>query len=132
MGSSEIDARLINWGRWLRHDQTIRRLGYPWKSPFVFSPSKGAAIADLDAEHIEWVISSLDVAGRQGFGKGMLYAYILRLEFAERDGDHLPPVGDRAKDVSRRFKRPCGERTYYYHLAAAKRLVAVLAEELRH
>jgi len=128
----EINARLINWGRWLRWDSTIARLGYPTQCPFVFSPRKGKMIADLDAEHIEWVVSSLYMAGtKPGFELSLLYAFVLRVEFAERPENSQPHVSQKAEDVRRRFKRPCAERSYYRHLYNAKLAVMVWAEEMK-
>ena len=45
----EIHVRLVNWGNWLRYDNTFARLGYPSQAPFVFSPRKGHLVADNDA-----------------------------------------------------------------------------------
>lgn len=121
----EVSARLINWGRWLRFDDTLYRLGFPHEAPFVFSPRKGGVIADLDAEHIEWVISSLAVSN---IGNGRLYAFILKVEYAEKPEGLIGPVSTRAEDVRRRFKRPCAERTYYHHLEKARDTIKLLAD----
>lgn len=121
----EVHARLINWGRWLRFDDTLYRLGFPHEAPFVFSPRKGGVIADIDAEHIEWIVSSLAVSN---IGNGMLYAFILKIEYAEKPEGMIGPVETRAADVRRRFKRPCAISTYYYHLAKAKQAVKILAD----
>ena len=120
----EIHARLLNWGSWLRWDNTIARLGYPTQCPFVFSPRKGAMVADIDAEHIEWIVSSLHVSE---LPLGVLYAFVLKVEYAERPDKAVPHVSQRAGDVRRRFRRPCAERTYYHHLAKAKRAVTMFA-----
>lgn len=120
----EIDARLKNWGRWLRYDDTLARLGLPTQSPWVFSPRKGGMIADLDAEHMEWVITCMYCSG---LDYPHLHAFILRVEYAEHPEGQVPPVSQRAADVRRRFKRPCAERTYYHHLANARRAAFVLA-----
>lgn len=126
----EVHGRLLNWGRWLRYDNTIARLGYPTQSPFVFSPHKGKVIADLDAVHIEFIISSMYISG--DFSPlGMLYAFILRVEYAEHPDNRMPHVSQRAQDVRRKFKRPCAERTYYHHLEKAKLMVSALAGPLQ-
>ena len=119
-----IHVRLLNWGKWLRYDDTLAKLGYPTQAPFVFSPRKGGTIADPDAEHMEFVVSSLMVSG---FGDGELFAFILKVEYAERPEHMLGPVVVRARDVSRRFRRPCSERSYYRHLTRAKIAVHHLA-----
>ena len=124
----EIHVRLINWGSWLRHDSTFSKLGYPSQAPFIFSPSKGVLIADLDAAYIEWIVSTLHMSG---FERGLLYAFILKVEYAERSEGKVPHVSQRAKDVSRHFKRPCAERTYYHHLANAKKAVQMLAGPMK-
>lgn len=123
-----MHARLLNWGRWLRYDSTIARLGYPWKSPFVFSPSKGQAIADLDAEHIEWVVSSLACSD---IGRGRLLAFVLKVEYAERPDGQLPAVEQRAKDVSLAWKMPCSRRGYYNLLSQARAAVSALADDVK-
>lgn len=120
----QIHARLLNWGRWLRNDNTYQKLGYPSKSPFVVAPTKGNLISDLDAQHIEEVVSSLNVSG---INNAVIYAFILKIEYAERPTSRMHTVGDRAKDVSRHFNCRCGERTYYYHLAKARTAVSMLS-----
>lgn len=126
--TDEIHARLVNWGRWLRWDSAIARLGYPTEAPFSFSPRRGGIVADLDAEHIEWVISSLNVSG---YENGVLYAFILKVEYAESPDQAMSYVGQRAEDVRQRFKRPCAISTYYYHLVKAKTAVRYLAGPIK-
>lgn len=124
----EIHARLINWGRWLRQDDTFDRLGFPRFVPFIQAPSNSVTVADADAEHIEFVISTF--AGMKGT-RGPLYAFILKIEYAERPGHALPPPEVRAEHVRKRFNRRCGRSTYYSHLANARRAVMLWADE-RH
>jgi hypothetical protein len=126
----ELHGRLLNWGRWLRYDDTVSQLGYPKKCPFTFSPSRGGMVADIDAQHIEHVVSSLDMAGRGGFGHGWMYAFILRVEYAEKPDGLMGPVSERAKDVSRRFKTRCSQRQYYNLLYRARRMVAEFVDKL--
>ena len=126
-----VEARLVNWSLFLRHGG-IPVLGYTtWPQimkQFWGEPGNGAATADeIDAMHLADIISTLDVAGRNGIGMGSLYAFVLRVEYLEVGR----PVGERAKHVSRKFKRRCGERTYYYHLAAAKNAVNAFAEPIK-
>lgn len=124
----EIHARLCNWGRWLRYDPG-QSLGYPTKSPFVFSPRAGGGlIADLDAEHIEWIVSSLGISGLE---RGELYAFVLKVEYAERPEHAMPHVSQRAADVKDRFRCPCAERTYYHHLAKAREAVHTFADPIK-
>ena len=123
-----IHTRLLNWGRWLRNDSTFARLGYPSHAPYLVSPSKGKLIAALDAQHIEYIVSTLAVSG---IDRAVLYAFILKVEYAERKNNEIPHVSQRAKDVRRRFKCPCAERTYYHHLNKAKQAVQAFAEEIK-
>ena len=126
--ADEIHARLLNWGRWLRYDPDMAKLGYPRKSPFVFSPTRGTMIADIDAEYIEYIVSTLNVSK---FGRGELHAFILRVEYVEHEESHMPHASQRARDVRRRFRLPCAERTYYKLLEKAKAAVDALAEPLK-
>lgn len=131
----QTHARLINWGRWLKYDNTFAKLGYPKHAPFVFIPYKGKMIADLDAEHIEFIVSTLAVAGRNSpelCRDGLLHSFILKIEYGETIREKKRPVADRAEDVRRRFNRPCSEKTYYYHLARAKRAVRLLAGPVKN
>lgn len=120
----EIHARLVNWGRWLRADNTFAALGFPKFDPVFARSTPGPSIADLDAQHLEHVISTL--AGWDA-SRGPLYAFILKIEYAERPGHALPPAEVRAEYVRRRFNRKCARSTYYGHLASARRAVFHLA-----
>lgn len=123
----EVDARLVNWGKWLRSDSTLMKLGYPSQAPFVFSPRKGSMIADLDAEHIEWVVSSLHLSG---YPRPILHRFILLTEYALR-ATGATPVSERAKRVRKAFKMSFSERSYYRHLAEAKRMVMVWSGKIK-
>jgi hypothetical protein len=118
-----MHGRLINWGRWLRADNTLKQLDYPSACPFVFSPPRGGTLDDLDAEEIEWVVSSLACGG----GRGALHAFVLRIEYAERPDGQMPPVQVRARDVARKYKQRCSRSTYYNLLRDARKAVALLA-----
>ena len=126
-----LEARLVNWALFLRHGG-IPALGLiTWPQimkQYWGDPGAGIwAANEIDAAYLAYIISTLDMAGREGFGLGDLYAFILKLEYIEIGR----PVGQRAKHVSRKFQRRCGERTYYYHLAAAKRVVHEFAEPIK-
>ncbi len=126
----EIHVRLVNWGNWLRYDNTYARLGYPSQAPFVFSPRKGHLVADNDAEWIEEIVSTLYI--RPDFSpRGHVYAFILRVEYAEHPDRQVPHVSQRAEDVRRRFRRRCSESTYYQHLAKARLAVQSFAGPMR-
>ena len=132
--ADEVHVRLLNWGRWLRYDSTYARLGYPSQAPFLFTPRKGALIASLDAQYIEDIVSDLYVSGLERpeeWPKNLLYAFILRVEYAEKPEALMGTVADRAKDVRKRFRRPCAESTYYGHLANAKIAVSMLSGPMR-
>lgn len=130
LNMEEIHMRLVNWGNWLRWDSTIARLGYPDQSPFVFSPRRGQMIADLDAIHIEWIVSTMYIS-RQFSPMGHLYAFILRVEYAERSDSSARARAHLADDVSRRFKIRCAERTFRHHLLNAKKTLAALAGPIK-
>ena len=126
-----IEARLINWALFLRHGG-IPALSYvTWpqimKQYWDGTDDRATCSDEIDAMYLADIISTLDVAGRDGIGLGSLYAFILKIEYIEIGR----PVGERAKHVSRKFSRPCGERTYYYHLASAKTAVHSFAEPIK-
>lgn len=120
----ETDARLINWGKWLRSDNTYQKLNFPSKAPFTVEPTRGSTINEIDAEWIAHVISTLAMSN---LGRSDLYAFVLKVEYVDSSGNKPPHVSQRAADVRKRFKMPCAESTYYKHLSKAKRLVQYLA-----
>jgi len=124
----EIHIRLLNWGRWHRADDTYLRLGYPRGPAFALVRTKGRVIADLDAQHIEWVISTMNVSEVIKWGR--LHAFVLKVEYIEHDEKDMPHVSQRARDVRRRFKRRCAESTYYQHLNKARQRVHILADPI--
>ena len=127
-----IEARLINWALFLRHGG-IPMLGYiTWPQimkQFWGEPGNGVAVAnEIDAAHIADIISTMDVAGRDGeWKKGDLYAFVLKIEYIEIGR----PVEERARHVRTKFKRRCGERQYYKHLAKAKTAVNAFVEPIK-
>ena len=126
-------VRLDNWGRWNRSGATPN-LGYAtWGEILKFflgDTSQSLTIDEIDAQKLEYVISTLDVAGRGGFSWGELWGFCLRVEHMERSSNNQRPIALRAKDVSRKFKRPCAVRTYQHHLQNARRAVFALVEPL--
>jgi hypothetical protein len=130
----EWEARLINWGLWHSVDNTFRRLDYPrWYEilkKFYGIESSGLQLAELDAEHLEDIISTLDMAGRGGFGWGTLWAFVLKLEYIEGAPYRHPTLSQKAKDVSRKFCRPCSERSYQRHLYNARCAVFEFADPI--
>ena len=126
--NEEITARLINWGLW-------NRGGYPnlGTPAFVdimseYFPQAARINPDaIDGEHIEEVISSLDLGNRNGkIGNGTLYAFVLRLEYIE----YQRPREAKAEHVRHKYKRKCSERTFRYHLYNAKRAILMLSNPL--
>jgi hypothetical protein len=81
---------------------------------------------DIDAQHIEDIISTLDIAGRKGMGLGEIWAFVCRLEYIEYDR----PRSVKAEHVRRKYNRSCSERTFRYHLYNAKRAIYVFASPL--
>ena len=120
----ETHARLMNWGKWLQSDNTYRKLGYPSKAPFTVEPTKGSVIAENDGA---WIAEVISTCWMWDIGRSKLYAFVLKVEYAENAGKKMPHVSQRAADVRRYFKRPCAESTYYKHLDKAKMMVQLLA-----
>ena len=127
------EMRLRNWGNWCRSG-SHPGLGYStWGQilkQFLGERSRRTMIDELDAQILEETISSLDIAGRNGFGWGQLYSFCLRVEYVERHDSMQRPQSERAKDVSRKFQRPCAARTYRQHLYNARRAVFALIEPI--
>lgn len=120
-----VIARLINWGLWSRFGG-IPKLGYPAWIDIMreFFPADCHTIPDdLDAQHIEDIISTLNIAGRRGMGWGEVYQFILKMEFVE----HGRPQKLKAQHVRGKFKQPCSVRTYQYHFYRVKRAIYYLA-----
>ena len=122
-----ITARLINWGLW-SNTGGYPNLGIPGYTEILreyFPQVVRINPCSIDAEHIEYVISSLDLGNRNDrIGMGTLYAFVLRLEFIEYER----PRSLKAEHVRRKHSRPCSERTFRYHLYNAKKAVELLAE----
>ena len=128
--ADEIHTRLVNWGTWLRQDNTYSKLGYPDQSPFIFCARKGNLIADLDAQHIEMIVSTLYM--RDDFSQaGSISAFILRVEYAERNEQSQPHVSQKAHDVKSKYNCRCGRSTYYDKLKTAKATIRMLAGPIR-
>jgi len=86
---SLTEVRLTNWGRW-NQLRGIPNLDPPSFTQLMseYFPQDVFIQPDLhDAMHLEDVISTLDLTGRGIFEEGdaSMKAYILRLEFIERD-----------------------------------------------
>ena len=132
LNKQEVEARLSNWGRWNR--QRINPQSYTtWQQlySFFFGAAAWRVAADIDAQHLEDVITTLDLASRSGLFKWpRLYCFVLKLEYAERPESKQRPASERAKDVSRKFKRPCAESTYYQILARSKQMLFTFADPL--
>ena len=122
-----IGARLENWGKWGRHDDTFARLGYTKQPISQYAASRGQLIAALDAQYIEWIISTLWMSG---YDIAMRHAFVLKVEYERNDGA-VPHVSQRAKDVRRKLRCRCADSTYYAHLKEAKRAISLLAEPIK-
>ena len=122
-----ITARLLNWGLW-SNTGGYPNLGIPGYTEILreYFPQVVRISPDaIDAEHIEYVISSLDLGNRNDMiGSGSLYAFVLRLEYIEYER----PRSLKCEHVMRKHSRPCSERTFRYHLYNAKKAVDTLAE----
>ena len=123
----EITARLLNWGIW-NNRRGLPKFNYPSYVEIMrkYFPADGRFEPDdIDAQHLEDIISTLNVAGRGGFGWGDIYAFTLKLEFIEFGR----PRESKAEHVRRKFDCPCSERTFRHHLYRAKRAVWAFAEK---
>ena len=114
---SPTELRLINWGMFnklrgipnLDMPSYIQIMSEYFKQDIFIEPNTE------DAMYIDWVISSLDMAGRGGFGDGDRHAYILWLEFIERERPRELKVQAFESD----YDRSICDRTYrrYVHKA---------------
>ena len=123
----EITARLINWGLWAKGG--IPKLGTPAFVEIMseyFPQDTRIAPDEIDAQHIEEILSSLDIAGRGGMNWGDVWAFVCRLQFIEIER----PTQAKAEHVRSKFKIRCSERTYRYHLFNARKAVHAFANPL--
>ena len=125
----EILARLNNWALW----SSIG--GFPNLDPPAYVevmseyfPSEHRSTPyDKDAEHLEHIISTLDIAGRNGQGWGDIYRFILKQEFLE----HERPQILKAQNVKRWLRvESYTQRTYRNHWYAAKKAVFMYADPI--
>jgi hypothetical protein len=127
--NEEITARLINWGLW-------NRGGYPnlGTPAFVdimseyFPQQTHIAPDSIDAEHLEYIISSIELGARNDHigATCSIYPLVLKLEFIE----HERPRELKAEHVRRKYNVRCSERTFRFHLFNAKKAVNLLANPL--
>lgn len=120
-----VIARLINWGLWSKYGG-FPKLNYPAWIEIMreYFPADARTMPDdIDAEHIEHVISTLNIVGRRGLGWGEVYQFILKMEYIE----HGRPQIAKAEHVRHKFKQPCSDRTYRYHFYKAKRAIHAFA-----
>ena len=122
-----LHGRLLNWGRYLRSDNTFSMLNYPSSSAFVVEPTKGMLISELDAEHIEVIVSSFMTSDYEMLP---IHAIVLKVEYAERSESRSGPVEERAKDIGKIFKTGCSRSTYFRMLAEARNAVDAFADPL--
>ncbi len=123
----ELHARLLNWGRYLRSDDTYYKLDYPHRCPFVMDPTKGLTVSELDADHIESIVSTFAICG---YAVSEENAFVLKVEYAEKSDCFMGPVEERAHDVRRRYGIKCCVATYYELLKRARVAVNALVEPL--
>ncbi len=122
-------GRLVNWGIWSKVGG-YPNLGTPSYIQIMrdYFPSDDDRITpnNKDAEHIENIITSLDIAGRRGLGWGDVYRLIYKMEFVE----YPRPQSAKAEHIRAAFNHPCSERTYRYHWSRAKRIIHFMADPL--
>jgi hypothetical protein len=125
-----ITARLTNWGIWAKGGYP--NLGTPAYVEIMrdYFPQRQLKMTpnNIDAEHIEYIISTIELASRNGIIEGAvsIYPLVLKLEFIEYER----PRELKAEHIRRKSSRPCSERTFRYHLSRAKQAVAMLANPL--
>jgi hypothetical protein len=104
--------RLINWGRWHRHQSgrvvsvhpIARMMCQPWR--------KGGPLPnDADAESVEYVLVSCHFAG----GYGWMNFRVLLTEYVFRG-----PIDVRRKKLGKQFRTSISRRSYYERLATAR------------
>lgn len=122
-----MHGRLLNWGRFLRSDDTYYKLDYPHIVPFIMLPTPGKTISEVDAEHIEYIVSTLAICE---YKLPREHAFVLKVEYAEKGENFIGPVAERAKDVSRRYGIKCSVRGYYNMLYRARQAVDNLSMPL--
>ena len=126
----QVTARLINWGVWNKGG--FPHLGTPAYVEIMrdYFPQRQLKITpnNLDAEHIEYVISTIELASRHGIIEGAvgIYPLVLKLEYIEYER----PRELKAEHIRRRHDVKCSERTFRYHLSRAKQAVHLLANPL--
>ena len=133
MLKDEQECRLINWGNWARSGSNPGLDFTTWGEvlkQYLGERQNSVTINEIDAMKLEHVISTLDMSGRDGFGWGELWSAVLRIEYVERHEGQQPAQEQKAKDVSRKFKRPCSSRTYRHHMYNAKRAVFSLVDPI--
>ena len=129
----EQEIRLSNWGRYVRSGSHPGLDYTTWGQvlrQYLGEPDNSITINEIDGQRLEDVISTLDVSGRNGFGWGELWSAVLRVEYVERPEGQQPAQEQKAKDISRKFNRPCSSRTYRHNLWNAKRAVFSLIDPL--
>lgn len=124
-----VKLRLANWGIWSRIGG-FPKLGTPAYVEIMrdYFPSDRVPLTpnNKDAEHIEYIISTMDIAGRRGLGWGDIYRLIYKMEFVE----YPRPQEAKAQHVRKAFGCKCSGRTYRYHWYRAKRKIHVLSDPL--
>ena len=118
---SPTELRLVNWGRYnkLRGIPNLDPPSYVQIMSEYFAQDVFIEPNLADAMHLEHLISTLDMAGRNGFGDGDIHAYILRLEFIQRER----PRELKVKKYQRDFKTSICDRTYRRYVHAATEMV---------
>ena len=116
-----LKGRLKNWGIWGSIGGFTNLDPAEWTDIMkdCFPSSAGLTPNNADAEHLEEKITSLTVAGLDGFGWGHVFKYIFILEFKQ----HGRPQELKAEIIGNKFKIPCSMRTYRSHLYRAKRVL---------
>ena len=127
------EYRLKNWGKWNRSGNNPNLNYVTWGE--IFSFYLGSPVIEFidsnDAQEIEGVITTLDIAGKNGeYPMTQVQMFCLRVEYMERSDKSQRPIEERAKHVRRKFKRPCGKWSYYKHLTNGRNAVFALAKDL--
>lgn len=127
--NDERHIRLVNWARWCNAGGMVK-LGYPgWYDLYKgYLPRRnaGRSIAEADAMHLEYIISTMDYCGRRDpdtFKWWALWAYVIKLDYLWSDR----PVELRAELVKFKFKkRRVAKRTYHNYCYRAREAIFTL------
>jgi len=111
---SELNARLINWGRWLQG-------GHPRLTLSNAAPRSNNHDA-IDAELVEFAITTWAMCSDMA----EMYAFVVKLHFAEGWGSEK----DLRRDFRAKFNNSVSKSKFYLMLAESKRCLAIVLPDI--